>query len=112
MMKKLSFSSRFLLCLSAGFLYLACINPVLAYSKDEWKSAAQIYASTCHYCHDTGVGPVLMGRQLPASYIEIRVRNGFNAMPSFKPSEIGVSDLGLLAKWISESVTLSNQIKK
>ncbi len=64
---------------------------------------AQIYASTCHYCHDTGVGPILLGRQLPASYVAHRVRNGFNAMPSFKPSEIGVSDLESLAQWISLS---------
>lgn len=102
-MKKLSLISRLFLSLPIGLVSSLPANHALGHSYGEWRDAAHIYASTCKYCHDVGVGPVLMGRQLPASYIELRVRSGFNAMPSFKPSEIGVADLKGLADWIAQS---------
>jgi 4-cresol dehydrogenase (hydroxylating) cytochrome subunit len=88
--------------ITAGILSFFSVM-LYADAAGQWRNAIHTYASTCHYCHDTGVGPVLMGRQLPIEYIELRVRNGFNAMPSFKPSEMNVADLKALAQWIHQS---------
>lgn len=111
-MKKLSLFSRLFLSVSGGALFFILANVSFAYSTGEWKNASQIYSSACHYCHDTGVAPQLMGRQLPPSYIALRVRNGFNAMPAFKPSEIGIGDLNILAEWISNSALPDKQAGK
>lgn len=102
-MKKLSFISRLFQSLVIGNFVLIFSNAVFGHSYGEWRDVEQIYASTCHYCHDTGVAPILLGRKLPLQYIDLRVRNGFNAMPAFKPSEIGVADLEALARWIEQS---------
>lgn len=61
------------------------------------------YTKVCSHCHDTGVGPALLGRQLPPLYIENTVRNGFRAMPSFRPSEIDAKALADVARWVAES---------
>jgi mono/diheme cytochrome c family protein len=63
----------------------------------------KIYAVTCGYCHGTNVGPIILGRQLPADLIKQRVRGGQNAMPAFRPTEITNSELDKLAAWISAS---------
>jgi mono/diheme cytochrome c family protein len=62
-----------------------------------------IYAKTCGYCHGTNVGPIILGRSLPVSYIKRRVRGGQNAMPAFRPTEITNAELNKLATWISTS---------
>ncbi|MCP5215741.1 MAG: cytochrome c [Pseudomonadales bacterium] len=102
-MKKLSFVSRLLLSVPTVYILYTPVDSAFGHSYGEWRDVQQIYASTCHYCHDTGVAPVLFGRALPPQYIAHRVRNGFNAMPAFKPSEIGVADLEALARWIEQS---------
>ncbi len=97
--------------ITAGILSLFSIT-LFADAAGQWRDASHIYASSCHYCHDTGVGPVLMGRQLPAEYIKHRARNGFNAMPAFKPSEISVTDLEALAQWIYQSPVPEKKIQQ
>lgn len=81
---------------------LACAQTAVAADP-----AAQVrdptYAKVCSHCHDTGVGPALLARQLPPLYIENTVRHGFRAMPSFRPSEIDAKALADLARWVSES---------
>jgi len=78
---------------------------VYAQATNEWRDAEHLYSSTCKYCHELGVGPVLKGRGagLPVEYIKFRVRRGYNAMPAFKPSEISDKDIEMLGKWLSES---------
>jgi len=108
-MKKLSFVSRLFLSVFIGYILYIPADDALGHAYGEWRNVEQIYASTCHYCHDTGVAPVLFGRALPNQYISHRVRHGFNAMPAFKPSEIGVDDLQELAEWIEQSVEPSGE---
>ena len=63
----------------------------------------KVYAVTCGYCHGANVGPVILGRKLPAPVIKTIVRHGQNAMPAFRPTEISAAELNALAKWISAS---------
>src|SRR5450756_3102731 len=44
------------------------------------RTAEQVYRQTCGYCHGRNVGPVILGRHLPASLIRERARNGLNAV--------------------------------
>ncbi len=74
-----------------------------AQATGEWRTPEHAYGSACVYCHETGVAPVLKGRQLPVEYVRDRVRRGYNAMPAFKPSELGERDLEALAAWINAS---------
>lgn len=55
------------------------------------------YQKICRYCHEGGVGPVLMGRELDPDYVRRVVRNGLRAMPAFLPSEIDDAALDELA---------------
>ena len=64
------------------------------------RSGAEVYSSTCGYCHGHNVGPVLLGRHLPARAIKAIVRSGQNGMPAFRPSEISPMELDAVAKWI------------
>ena len=67
------------------------------------RSAEKVYASTCGYCHGRNVGPVILGRGLPAPAIDAMVRNGLNAMPAFRPTEISDAELAAVAAWVSAS---------
>ncbi len=64
------------------------------------RSGAEVYSSTCGYCHGHNVGPVLLGRHLPAEAIKAIARAGQNAMPAFRPSEVGPAELDAVATWI------------
>jgi cytochrome c5 len=74
-----------------------------AQAAHEWRGPEHVYQSVCRYCHDTGVGPALHGRQLPVEYLRERVRNGFRAMPAFRPGELNDADLTRLAEWLHRS---------
>lgn len=75
-----------------------------AQSAGQWHAPQEVYAKICAYCHETGVGPGLKGRFLPGVYIATVVRSGRNGMPAFRPSEISVGELDVLAKWLESSV--------
>lgn len=60
-----------------------------------------IYDRTCGYCHGHNIGPIILGRNLPAPVISAIVRSGNGAMPAFKPTEITDAELAALAEWIS-----------
>lgn len=66
-----------------------------------WKDGAEIYAKICAYCHETQVGPPIRNRALPPEYIRMVVRNGKQAMPAFRASEIDDESLARLADFIS-----------
>lgn len=63
----------------------------------------KIYDNVCGYCHGKNVGPIILGRKLPAESVKLFVRTGFGAMPAFKPTEITDEELDALAQWISAS---------
>jgi mono/diheme cytochrome c family protein len=68
-----------------------------------WKDGTEVYAKVCGHCHETKVGPVIRGRDLPAAYIRSIVRNGLRAMPSFRSSEIDDASLEKVAEYISKN---------
>ena len=82
---------------------LVANGPVWAQAAGEWRDGAHVYQKICHYCHDTGVGPVLKGRELDVDYIRHVVRHGQRAMPAFRPSELDAKDLARLAQTIHDS---------
>jgi len=96
-------SVRVLALVTACALALPMVASAEAPPSATPRSAEKVYASTCGYCHGRNVGPVILGRGLPAVAIEAMVRNGLNAMPAFRPSEISDVELVALAAWVSTS---------
>ena len=68
-----------------------------------WKDGAEVYTKMCALCHDTKVGPVLLGRDLDPLYIKLMVRNGSRAMPAFRAAEIDDASLEKLAEYTSKT---------
>lgn len=68
-----------------------------------WKDGAEVYTKMCALCHDTKVGPVLLGRDLDPLYIKLIVRNGSRAMPAFRSAEIDDASLEKLAEYTSKT---------
>jgi mono/diheme cytochrome c family protein len=77
--------------------------PANAYSGDTWTNQQQVYAKVCAYCHETGIGPKIKGRKLPAEYVRYTVRHGKQAMPAFRQSDIDDAMLQRVAVMISTS---------
>ncbi len=72
-----------------------------AQAAGEWKDSARIWNASCHYCHDEGIGPQILGLHLPPDLVRHAVRDGLNAMPPFFPSELDARELDALAHWVS-----------
>lgn len=67
------------------------------------RAPEQVYGAVCGYCHGRNVGPVLLGRHLPAETIKYVARHGQNGMPAFRPTEVSPAELEQLAEWISKA---------
>ncbi|WP_447979992.1 c-type cytochrome [Candidatus Nitrospira bockiana] len=67
-----------------------------------YKDGAEVYAKVCAYCHETKIGPALLGRGLDPLYTSFIVRNGNGAMPAFRQSEIDDQALNELAVYVSK----------
>lgn len=76
---------------------VSLLAAVAAHAGDE---GAAVYARVCAHCHETGIGPVITGRALPADYVLHVVRTGPGAMPAFRPSEIDDRRLAALAAFV------------
>lgn len=72
---------------------------------DQWSGGRNVYTKVCGYCHDTGIGPVIKGRQLPPGYITHVVRHGFRAMPAFPEPYISNEDLESLGQYIQQTTS-------
>ncbi|HWU01168.1 MAG TPA: cytochrome c [Novosphingobium sp.] len=68
------------------------------------RSPEKVYASTCGYCHGHNVGPIILGRHLPADMVRYMVRHGRLGMPAFRPSEITDAELNALATWVEKAL--------
>ena len=62
-----------------------------------------LYARTCGYCHGHNVGPIIRGKGHDPEAVAYIVRNGNNAMPAFRPTEITDAELAALGRWLSTS---------
>jgi mono/diheme cytochrome c family protein len=92
--------------LAAGISSLACLLPVAAAwagSDNSWKNGEEVYAKVCGYCHQTGIGPVIKGRELPPEYTAHVVRHGLRAMPAFPASFIDDQALQEVAGYLLKS---------
>jgi mono/diheme cytochrome c family protein len=69
----------------------------------QWRSGKTLYEKVCGHCHapEVGVGTVLAGRNLPAAYISVIVRNGFNGMPAFPASFIDDESIVRVAEYLA-----------
>ena len=68
-----------------------------------WKDGAEVYKKVCALCHDTAVGPVILGRGHDPAYIQLIVRHGNRAMPAFRASEIDDQSLEKLSEYVSKT---------
>lgn len=91
----------------AGATLLALAAPAIAGQKlgevQGIRAPETIYAKTCGYCHGRNVGPIILGRGLPAESVKYIVRHGQNGMPAFRPTEVKPEELEALAAWIEKS---------
>lgn len=75
----------------------------LAQSAGQWRDGQHVYAKVCANCHESGVGPVIKGRDLHPSYFEQTVRSGLRAMPAFRSTEIDDVALRQVAEMLAKS---------
>ena len=68
-----------------------------------WKDGAEVYKKVCALCHDTAVGPAILGRGHDPMYVQLIVRHGNRAMPAFRASEIDDYSLEQLAEYVSKT---------
>ncbi|WP_240345115.1 cytochrome c [Novosphingobium sp. THN1] len=91
----------------AGATLLALAAPAIAGQKlgevQGIRAPETIYAKTCGYCHGRNVGPIILGRGLPAESVKYIVRHGQNGMPAFRPTEVKPEELEALAAWVEKS---------
>lgn len=66
-------------------------------------SGHRYYEKICAKCHEAGVGPNLKGRGLPPEYFAAIARNGFNAMPAFRVTDIDDATLQSLGEYLSQT---------
>lgn len=91
----------------AGVMLMAFAVPAIAGQKlgepQGIRAPEVIYAKTCGYCHGRNVGPIILGRGLPAESVRYIVRHGQNGMPAFRPTEVKPEELEALAAWVEKS---------
>lgn len=75
----------------------------LAQTPGATRDPNRVYAVTCQYCHDTGIGPPLKGARLASERIRLAVRQGYRSMLAFAPSEITDAELAALVQMLSEA---------
>ena len=85
------------------FTALQLIFPAVSAAQNSPRDPNVIYAKICAYCHGHNVGPLIRGRHLPADMVTQFVRQGSNAMPAFRQTEISDVELAALSRWIERS---------
>jgi len=70
-----------------------------------------LFMHNCHQCHpngNTGVGPALIDKPLPAALIKAQIRAGLGKMPAFPPEKLSDAQTDAIARyviWLRESHT-------
>ena len=78
-----------------------------AQAAGQWRDGEHLYSHLCQYCHETGVGPVLWGRDLAPDYVLATVRQGKAAMPAFRFTEIDDATLLKLGRIVASGRSLT-----
>lgn len=84
-----------------GFAVAATAQEIPAIGKGQ-----RYYEKVCAKCHEAGVGPVIKGRGFPEMTYIVIARNGFNAMPAFRVTDIDDETLKDLASYLSKTPVL------
>jgi mono/diheme cytochrome c family protein len=87
----------------AGLCLATAGCDVIANATSAPRPPETVYASTCGYCHGHNVGPIILGKNIPAETVTAFVRRGQGAMPAFRQTEISDLELKALAEWIEAS---------
>lgn len=80
------------------------------------RSAPELFAATCAYCHDTGgwgtrklaqrvpagEAALLDRRNLPPALTRLAVRRGIGSMPPLTPPDLSDEELDRLARWLED----------
>jgi 4-cresol dehydrogenase (hydroxylating) cytochrome subunit len=82
---------------------VAAAGPLHAQADGRWRDGEQVYVKVCGHCHETGVGPVLKGRGLPAEAFAPIARHGLSAMPAFRAAEIDDQALQALGDYLART---------
>lgn len=98
-----SFAAKGIAVASVALPLALLSAPAFAVDGGNWKDGADVYAKICAYCHNVGVGPAIKGRQLPAEYTRLIVRQGLGAMPAFRSSFLDDKALQALGEYLSKS---------
>jgi mono/diheme cytochrome c family protein len=85
----------------AAALAIIGAGTCFAQSAGQQRDPNRIYAITCHYCHDNGIGPALKGANFLPERIRLAVRQGYASMPAFMPSDITDAELAALVQMLS-----------
>ncbi|NML18777.1 c-type cytochrome [Azohydromonas caseinilytica] len=93
-----------LLLSGAALAQSPATSPAASSASPEVQQRAQrFYAQVCARCHETGIGPVITGRNLPAAFYVTMARSGLNAMPAFRLSDIDDPTLQALGEYLSKT---------
>jgi mono/diheme cytochrome c family protein len=87
----------------AAALFTLVLGAQCVRADESPRDPEQVYAVTCHYCHDNGIGKVLKGAKLAPERIRLAVRQGYVAMPAFAPSFITDAELAALVTLLHEA---------
>lgn len=91
-----------LLSITLLSLFLVAM-PAKADGDGKYHGGENVYTKLCGHCHESGIGPVIKGRQLPPAYIKAIVRHGFRAMPAWPASYVDDQSLQAVAEFIQSS---------
>ncbi|KAB0265574.1 c-type cytochrome [Microvirga brassicacearum] len=89
--------------ITAAAACLAAAGPLHAQADGRWRDGEQVYVKVCGHCHESGVGPVLKGRGLPAEALAPITRHGLSAMPAFRAAEIDDQALQALGDYLAQT---------
>ena len=88
-----------------GAAVVAGSGSAWAQAAGQWRDGGHIYQQICQYCHESGVGPVLWGRdkdhELAPEYVVAMTRQGRAGMPAFRFTEIDDATLAKLGEIIA-----------
>lgn len=88
---------------SRGLVFaVSALTAATAWAQAE-QGGERIYRRICSLCHETRIGPSLLGRHLPPVAVQHIVRHGINGMPAFRSSEISDEELAELGTFIERS---------
>lgn len=99
----ISINSVVIITAMAATLTAAIPTNCFAQVAGQWRDANHVYTKICANCHETGIGPVIKGRDLDPDYYQTVVRHGLRAMPPFRATDVDDAMLRQVGEMLSKS---------